>query len=67
MERSGVPPSVSLSHRSTAAAAVGGFAAERRRVPQICSYGIDQKMQAPAISSKCGQRLSVTFSCDGPN
>jgi len=56
-------PSVRLSHRSTAAAACGGFAAERpqeisidsggRRVPS--SNGAAARSRIAAFASKCGQ------------
>jgi len=49
MKRSSVRPSVCLSHRSTASAACGGFAAER---PAESRY---RSMQATALRSKCGQ------------
>ena len=48
--RVSVHSSVRLSHRSTAAMATGGFAAERRRLQQI-SIGSRR-----SISSKFGQR-----------
>ena len=42
-------PSVCLSHRSTVAAAAGGFAAER-------PAAAGDVQQVPALSGKCGQR-----------
>jgi len=65
MERSGVRPSVSLSHRSTAAAAAGGFAAQRRRLPQI---GLSNRSVDAGAGAQLQMRASsLAFSCDGPN
>jgi len=47
--------SVCLSRRSTAAAACGGFAAERRAGRRYRSTAAGAVQQAPALSSKCGQ------------
>jgi len=64
MKGSGVCPSVHLSvrqpaHRSTAAAACGGFAAERpadRRYRSIAGSGAQQqRRRSTALSNKCGQ------------
>ena len=53
-------PSVRLFHRSTAAAACGGFAAERRagREYRSTAAGVgaqQQRRSSTAFSSKCGQ------------
>jgi len=51
-------PSVSLSHQSNAAAACGGFAAERhtrKRYRSTAPGARQQQRRSPALSSKCGQ------------
>ena len=45
-----------MSHRLTAAAAAGGFAADRRAGRRYRSIAAGAVLQAPALSSKCGQR-----------
>jgi len=61
MKRSSLRPSVRLSHRSTAAAARSGFAAERiagRRYRSIAGAQ-QQRRCSTAISSKCEQCTSI--------
>jgi len=51
-------PSVRLSYQSNAAAACGGFAAERRthkRYRSTAPGAQQQQRRSPALSSKCGQ------------
>jgi len=66
MQRSGVCPSVCLSHHLTAATSRGGFAAERRAAEDIgrlqygrrrapSSNGAAARSRSTALSSKCGQ------------
>ena len=58
MKRSNVRPSVRLSHRFTAAAACGGFSAERpagRRYRSTAAGAQQQRRRNTAFSSKCGQ------------
>jgi len=62
IKRSGVRPSVSLSHQSNTAAACGGFAAEchmRKRYQSTAPDARQQQRRSPgrsvALSSKCGQ------------
>ena len=50
-------PSVCLSHRSTAATAAGGFAAERHAGRRYRSIAAGTVLQATALSSKCEQCL----------
>jgi len=49
-----VRPSVRLSHRSTAAMADGGFAAERRRLQRISLDSCGAALHAPVLGSECG-------------
>ena len=58
MKRSGVRPSVRLSHHSTAAAACGGFAAERR------AGDIDRqrRRRAPSSSGAAARRSTANAS-----
>jgi len=48
--------SASLSHRSTAATAVGGFVAERPAGARSIDSCAHRAAGAPALSSNCGQR-----------
>ena len=49
-------PSVCLSRQSTAATVAGGFAAERPAGRRYRSTAAGAVLQAPALSSKSGQR-----------
>ena len=53
--RPSVRPFVRLSHRSTAAAACGSFAAERRAGRIYRSQRSAATRRSTALSSKCGQ------------
>ena len=71
VKRPSVGLSICLSHRSTSAAACGGFAAERppgRRYRSIAGAGAKQeRYRSTALGSKCGQchadsrRTSLTY------
>ena len=64
IKRSGVRPSVSLSHQSNAAVACGGFAAERRtrkRYRSTAPCARQQQRRSTALSSK--QQMRAMSCC----
>ena len=70
IKRSGVRPSVSLSHQSNAAAACGGFAAERRtrkRYRSTAPGARQQQRRSPGLQHGAQQQMRRPMSCWQPS